>query len=68
MLPRALASVTEEAKALFRKAAEKILETSEPVDALAAALACMAGTTNIVPRSLLTKKEVGVHRLLRCIN
>lgn len=55
---RALDSVTEAAIAHFREAAEKILETREPVDALAAALACISGTTDIVPRSLLTKKEV----------
>ncbi len=55
---RALDSVTDEAKALFREAAEKILKTCDAVDALSAALACISGTTTIVPRSLLTKKEV----------
>jgi len=54
---KALDSVTDAAKALFREAAEKILETHEAVDALSAALACISGTTDIIPRSLLTKKE-----------
>jgi len=56
---RALDSVTDLAKAHFRESAEKILETRDAVDALSAALACISGTTNIVARSLLTKKEVG---------
>ncbi len=56
---RALDSVTDLAKALFRESAEKILETRDAVDALSAALACISGTTSIVPRSLFTKKEVG---------
>jgi len=56
---RALDSVTSAAKAHFREAAEKILETRDAVDALSAALACISGTTSIVPRSLFTKKEVG---------
>ena len=60
---RALDSVTAAAKALFREAAEKILETREAVDALSAALACISGTTDILPRSLLTKKEVRCHFL-----
>ncbi len=55
---RALDNVNDLAKAHFREAAEKILETRDAVDALSAALACISGTTNIVPRSLLTKKEV----------
>lgn len=55
---RALDSVTDAAKAHFREAAEKILETRDALDALSAALACISGTTHIVPRSLLTKKEV----------
>ncbi|CAF0956058.1 unnamed protein product, partial [Adineta ricciae] len=54
---RALDSVTDAAKAHFREAAEKILETRDALDALSAALACISGTTHIVPRSLLTKKE-----------
>ncbi|CAF0850614.1 unnamed protein product [Rotaria sp. Silwood1] len=54
---KALDSVTDEAKAHFRKTAEKILETCDAIDALSAALACISGTTNIVSRSLLTKKE-----------
>lgn len=54
---RALDNVTEKAIAHFRAAAEKILESRDPADALAAALACISGTTDIVPRSLLTKKE-----------
>jgi len=54
---KALDSVTEQAIAHFRKTAEKILESREPADALAAALACISGTTDIVPRSILTKKE-----------
>ncbi|CAF4170188.1 unnamed protein product [Rotaria sp. Silwood2] len=54
---KALDSVTDVAKAHFRQAAKKILETRDAVDALSAALACISGTTNIVPRSSLTKKE-----------
>ncbi|CAF2841243.1 unnamed protein product [Rotaria sp. Silwood2] len=54
---KALDSVTDAAKAHFREAAEKILETCDAVDALSAALACISGTTSIVSRSLLTKKE-----------
>ncbi|CAF0793439.1 unnamed protein product [Rotaria sordida] len=54
---KALDCVTDAAKAHFREAAEKILETHDAVDALSAALACISGTTNIVPRSLFTKKE-----------
>jgi hypothetical protein len=55
---RSLDSVSDEAKAHFRESAEKILATRDAVDALSAALACISGTTNIIPRSLLTKKEV----------
>ncbi len=55
---RSLDNVTDEAKAHFRETAEKILETRDAVDALSAALACISGTTNIIPRSLFTKKEV----------
>jgi hypothetical protein len=55
---RALDNVTDVARAHFREAAEKILKTRNAVDALSAALACISGTTHIVPRSLLTKKEV----------
>ncbi|CAF0750993.1 unnamed protein product [Adineta steineri] len=54
---KALDSVTDAAKAHFRDAAEKILATCDAADALAAALACISGTTSIVPRSLFTKKE-----------
>lgn len=54
---RALDTVTEKAIAHFRPTAQKILENRDPADALAAALACITGTTDIVPRSLLTKKE-----------
>jgi len=54
---KALDSVTDLTKAHFRETAEKILETRDAVDALSAALACISGTTNIVPRSLLTHKE-----------
>lgn len=55
---RALDTVTDAAIAHFRSAAEKILETRDATEALAAALACISGTTDIVPRSLLTRKEV----------
>lgn len=58
LLSRALDTVTEKAIAHFRPTAQKILENRDPADALAAALACITGTTDIVPRSLLTKKEV----------
>ncbi|UJR23425.1 hypothetical protein I4U23_026430 [Adineta vaga] len=54
---KALDSVTDGAKAHFRVTAEKILATRDAVDALSAALACISGTTSIIPRSLLTKKE-----------
>jgi ATP-dependent RNA helicase DDX21 len=54
---KALDNVTDVARAHFREAAEKILKTRNAVDALSAALACISGTTHIVPRSLLTKKE-----------
>jgi len=58
---KALDEVTEEAKAHFRLDAEKILEKRDAVDALSAALACISGTTNIVARSLLTKKRIIQH-------
>lgn len=54
---KALDTVTDAAIAHFRSAAEKILETRDATEALAAALACISGTTDIVPRSLLTRKE-----------
>ena len=55
---RALDGVNDLSKAHFREAAEKILETRDAVDALSAALACISGSTNMVARSLFTKKEV----------
>ena len=45
----------------FREAAQKLLEEKEPVEALAAALACLSGNTGeIKARSLLNSSEVGV--------
>ena len=57
-------SVTEKAIAHFRPLAEKILATRDPADALAAALAYISGTTDIIPRSLLTKKEVIIESMM----
>jgi hypothetical protein len=42
----------------FRKGAEEVLSSKDPVAALAAALAVISGCTKVSQRSLLTAKEV----------
>ena len=56
---RSLAAVPEATLAHFRSAAQQLLETREPVDALSAALACVSGHMEIKERSLLNSQEVG---------
>ncbi|XP_032229762.2 nucleolar RNA helicase 2 [Nematostella vectensis] len=50
----------------FRDAAEKLIEDKGAIDAVAAALAQISGTTEIKSRSLLTSQEGYTTYILRC--
>ena len=58
VLYRFLAQVPADALTYFREAAEALIEERGAVDAVAAALAHISGTTEIKSRSLLSSQEV----------
>lgn len=58
VLCRFLAQVPADALTYFREAAEALIEERGAVDAVAAALAHISGTTEIKSRSLLSSQEV----------
>ena len=55
---RFLAQVPADALVFFREAAEALIEDRGAVDAVAAALAHISGTTEIKTRSMLSSQEV----------
>ncbi len=55
---RALDRVAPELIEQFREGASEVLESKDPVTALAAALAVISGCTKVSNRSLLTSREV----------
>ena len=60
---RFLAQVPADALVYFRGAAEELIEEQGAVDAVAAALAHISGTTEIKTRSLLSSQEVQYHHI-----
>lgn len=63
---RRLDNVDPEVKEFFMGAAKTVAEGADPVDALAAALGCMSGFTEVPKdRSLLTQVGFGSDRRLR---
>ena len=55
---RSLELVDDDTLQYFRESAQSLIEERGAADALAAALAVISGSTKIVPRSLLSSKEV----------
>jgi ATP-dependent RNA helicase DDX21 len=61
---RFLAQVPADALTYFREAAEALVEERGAVDAVAAALAHISGTTEIKSRSLLSSQEVRLYKIM----
>ena len=61
VLSRSLSTIPEETLRHFKESAESVIEQHGAVNALSAALAIISGSTKIVPRSLLSSREVSYY-------